>query len=716
MKMYIRLAFSNIINNRRLYVPHMCTGAGLMAVFYIMLTLSLDERLKNVKGGNYLPTIMGMGVIVVGLVSVILMLYTNSFLMKRRQSEFGLYNVLGMEKRHIGRILFCETAIAGLAALLVGLLFGIVLYKLCALVICRILKVESVLGFYHVSPRIAGLSVFIFICIYGAIYIFNLIRIAAMKPMKLLASSHEGEREPRTKWIMAILGFISLGAGYYIAITTKSPLKALYLFFLAVILVIVGTYFLFMAGSIVILKAMRKNKNFYYRSRNMIAVSGMLYRMKQNAAGLASISILATCVLVMMSSTVTLYVSIEDSLKQQFPHPMNITLDYYTMDPKLLKEYEPKIQMIDGAHMTDEDWDIYNNAKRKMDIPEEIVISALKKAAEKIGLTVSDALFRRYLTVAYRFDGHSMISQDNVELYDGICQCFYVTLDNYNEITGNNASLNKNEILIAELKGNSRHIAVGASVDITGIDLKVKEKLDDFIVPMDDHALADCYGIVVADDEVFDLIYKKQRDAYGNYSSDIDNTVMVDFGDEELAEKKFEETKFVDMYDSIREEIKAYAEQREDNAGGYVLLRTIWDTKSEAYGLLGTLMFLGILLSIVFIMVTALIIYYKQVSEGYDDRERFYILQKVGMGSDEVKTTIRGQVLAVFFMPVLVAALHMSMAFPLITRLMRILFTSNLLLFIGCTLAAFAIFCGIYVVIYILTARMYYHIVRLEAT
>ncbi|MCR5330729.1 MAG: ABC transporter permease, partial [Lachnospiraceae bacterium] len=596
MKMYIKLAFSNIIKNRRLYVPHMCTGAGLMAVFYIMLTLSFDERLKSVKGGNYLPTIMGMGVIIVGLVSVILMLYTNSFLMKRRQSEFGLYNVLGMEKRHIGRILFCETLIAGITALLVGLVFGIVLYKLCALLICRILKVDSVLGFYHVSLKIAGLSIFIFVCIYGAIYLFNLVRIAAMKPMKLLASSHEGEREPKTKWLMAILGFVSLAAGYYIAITTKSPLKALYLFFLAVILVIVGTYFLFMAGSIVILKALRRNKKFYYRSRNMITVSGMLYRMKQNAAGLASISILATCVLVMMSSTVTLYASIEDSLKKQFPHPLNITLDYSTMDPQLQKEFEPKLKMIDGAVMTAEDWEIYDNAKGRMDIPEEIIMNALKKAAGENDLQISDAFFRQYLTVAYAFDGHSMTAQDNIELYDGICQCFYVTLENYNAITGSHASLGKNEILVAELKGNSQHIAAGASVDITGIDLKVKEKLNSFIVPMEDHALADCYGIVVADDEVFDLINKKQCEAYGRYSSNIDRTVMVDFEDEELAEKKFEETRFVNMYDSLREEINAYAEAQENNAGGYVRCSTIWDTKSEAYGLLGTLMFLGILL------------------------------------------------------------------------------------------------------------------------
>ena len=717
MKMYIRLAFSNIIKNRRLYVPHMCTGAGLTAVFYIMLTLSLDDRLKSVKGGNYLPTIMGMGVIVVGLISIILMLYTNSFLMKRRQAEFGLYNVLGMEKRHIGRILFCETVMSGIVALFTGLLFGIVLYKLCALLICRILKVDSVLGFYHVMPKVVGLTVFIFLCVYGAIYIFNRIRISAMKPMKLLASSHEGEREPKTKWLMAVLGFVSLGAGYYIALTTQSPLKALYLFFLAVILVIVGTYFLFMAGSIVILKAMRKNKKFYYRSRNMIGISGMLYRMKQNAAGLASIAILATCVLVMMSSTVTLYVGIEDSLKKEFPHQINVSANYEVLeDEEIARIYAEKQNRDDPEPLTPEEWDRYDEAADRKEVPEAVIIEALKKEAFENGLELTYAAARRYLMVAYYFDGHNMTAKDNIEVFDGVTECFFVTGECYNEITGSRTELQKDEILVAALDGNTRSVKAGDTINITGIELKVKGMINDYVVPMDGYSLADCFGIVVADDEMFMRIYDKQAEAYGRYASDINTTVMADFGDPELAGKVFENPRYSGSQEVFRTALTEYINQQENATGGYYTSwRTVWETRGEAYGMLGTLMFLGILLSIVFIMATALIIYYKQVSEGYDDRERFHIMQKVGMGSDEVKSAIRSQVLAVFIMPVLVAALHMSMAFPIIVKLMRILFAPSTLLFVCCTLAAFAIFCAIYIVIYILTARMYYHIVRLEA-
>ncbi|MCR5322348.1 MAG: ABC transporter permease [Lachnospiraceae bacterium] len=717
MKMYIRLAFSNIIKNRRLYVPHMCTGAGLTSVFYIMLTLSLDDRLKSVKGGNYLPTVMGMGVIVVGLVSVILMLYTNSFLMKRRQSEFGLYNVLGMEKRHIGRILLCETVMSGLTALFTGLLIGIVLYKLCALVICRILKVESVLGFYHVMPKVVGLTMFIFVVVYGAIYIFNLIRIAAMKPMKLLASTHEGEREPKTKWIMAVLGFVSLGAGYYIALTTQSPLKALYLFFLAVILVIVGTYFLFMAGSIVILKAMRKNKKFYYRSHNMIGISGMLYRMKQNAAGLASIAILATCVLVMMSSTVTLYAGMEDSLEKEFPHQLNVSANYETLeDEEIARIYQEKMNSDNPVPMTQEEWERYDNAVNRVEVPEEVLIDALKKEASASGLELTYAVARRYLMVAYYFDGHNMTAKDNINVFDGVTECFFITEDYYNEITGNRAGLQKDEILVAALDGNTRKIKAGDTINITGIELKVKGMIDDYVVPMDGYSLADCFGIVLADDEMFMRIYDIQAEAYGRYASDINTTVMVDFGDSELAEKVFENPRYRSSHITFTTALTDYIDQQEKATGGYYTSwRSVWETRAEGYGMLGTLMFLGILLSVVFIMATALIIYYKQVSEGYDDRERFHIMQKVGMGSDEVKSAIRSQILAVFIMPVLVAALHMSMAFPIIVKLMRILFAPSMMLFVVCTLTAFAIFCGIYIVIYILTARMYYHIVRLEA-
>ena len=700
MKMYFRLAFTNIINNRRLYVPHMLTGAGLMAVFYIMLTLSFDDRLKNVKGGSYLPSIMGLGLIIVGIVSVILMLYTNSFLMKQRQSEFGLYNVLGMEKRHIGRILFCETLISGTVALLAGLTFGIILYKICALLICRILKVESVLGFYHVTLTTVLPSLFIFVAMYGAIFVFNRIRIALLKPAQLLQSTHEGEKEPRTKWLVAVIGFLTLGAGYFLALKVDNPLAALKMFFVAVILVIIGTYCLFTAGSIVVLKAMRRNKKFYYSSKNMIAVSGMLYRMKQNAAGLASIAILATCVLVMISSTVTLYASIEDTLRKEYPYEMKVSAMYHPAG-------DEEIPAKDDSHEQDGDPVNHYEELNSASIPLDDLRVIVEKAARENGLEVAEYARRRYLAVSYKYTDDGLICYDNNYLFDGITMCFFMTGADYNSITGEAVTLGPGEALVYSAGGNA--LKVGKELKISGINFSVSGTLKSFPVSMSEYSIATCFGIVVPDEETLYKIYDIQQKEYGRSASDIDDCLMVNFSDPKAAEEKG-----WDIYRSVRNGIEEYISSVESADEGYSMSSdTVWSAREAEYGLLGTLMFLGIILSVVFIMATALIIYYKQVSEGYEDRERFHIMQKVGMSGTEVKSAIRGQVLAVFFMPLLVAALHLTMASPMITKLMKILFLPGNLLFILCMVAAFVLFSCIYVVIYILTARMYYHIVTI---
>ena len=257
---YIKMALTNIRKNARLYLPQMLTGAGLTAMFYILVTLSMDERLREVRGGRYLPTIMPLGTVVVAILSAILILYTNSFLMKQRKREFGLYTVLGLEKRHVGRILFWESALSSLCAIFGGVFLGILLYKLCALLICRILQVDSVLGFYHVSLTSIVPTILFFLLVYLAAFILNRIQIARLNPVELLQSTHTGEKEPRIKWVLLIVGLLSLGAGYFLAVTTESPLQAINLFFLAALLVILGTYCLFVTGSIALLKFLKSRK------------------------------------------------------------------------------------------------------------------------------------------------------------------------------------------------------------------------------------------------------------------------------------------------------------------------------------------------------------------------------------------------------------------------------------------------------------------------
>lgn len=307
---FLKLARSNISKNRRFFLPRILSEAGLLCVFYIVFTLRADERILQLRGGQYIEVFMSIGVAVMMLLSVILLFYINSFLMKQRKREFGVYNILGLEKRHICRVLFHETALSSLASVVLGLAMGTLFYKLCSLLICQLLNAEIVLGFYFINARSLALSGAFFLVLDVMAYGVNCVTIARLKPVELLSSANVGEREPKVKWPLLVLGLLALGGGYYISLTTQNPLKALVLFFVAVILVIIGTYFLFVAGSIFVLKALKKNKRFYYNKKHMPAVSGLLYRMKQNAVGLASIAILATGVLVMISTTVCLFATV----------------------------------------------------------------------------------------------------------------------------------------------------------------------------------------------------------------------------------------------------------------------------------------------------------------------------------------------------------------------------------------------------------------------
>ena len=324
---FSRIAAENIKKNTRLYVPRVLAETGLLGCFFILLTLSMDGRLSEALGGSYLSAFMGFGAIVIGLLSFVLILYNNSFLMKQRKQEYGLYNVLGMEKRHIIRVLFFESFFTSLLSVALGLVFGTLFYKASSLLICRLLHRDIVAGFYYLCAPTVALSAVIFFVLDFFAFLINALAICRMKPVELLRESHTGEKEPKTKWTLLILGVLSLGAGYVIAITTKSPLEALLLFFAAVILVILGTYCLFVTGTTFVLKCLRRNRKYYYSKRHMPAVAGLLFRMKQNAVGLASIAILATGVLVMISTTVSLYSGVEDTLDTNYPQHLCLSAE-----------------------------------------------------------------------------------------------------------------------------------------------------------------------------------------------------------------------------------------------------------------------------------------------------------------------------------------------------------------------------------------------------
>lgn len=673
-RFYARLAWNNIKKNARLYVPNILTGAGLNAVFYIIFTLSQDNRLRDVRGGSYLPTIMPLGVVVVALLSLILILYTNSFLMKQRNREFGLYNVLGMEKRHIGCILFWETVISTLCVLTGGLVTGIILYKVCALFICRMLQVDSVLGFYHVSPTTLIPSGLFFLVLYLLTYLINRIHISRMNPIELMQSTHAGEKEPPIRWLLLLIGIASLSGGYYISITTEEPLKAITLFFLAVILVIIGTYCLFITGSIALLKLLKQTPSFYYHKRHMIAVSGLLYRMKQNAVGLASITILATMVLVMISTTVSMYAGIDDTLQRQYVHPLTLSASY-------------------------------NAGGKTINIPDEDLLAIVHSAAKKHDLKLSFAESQHYLACTFGIQGNTLVTDsENVNISP--IMCWFITAEEYKTLTGKSISLSGSQAAVCDLQENSSHLT--GSLTIGKQTLECSTKLDSYPINLESFSIVDCYGFVVSDETVLQEIYKFQKAAYGDNASEITNELVVDFKDKNDAAAVHTE-----FTDDLSMQIAEYASSQPGYHGEYSMkLDSEWDMTEYLFGMYGTLLFLGILLSIVFLFTTALIIYYKQISEGYDDRSRFQIMQKVGMSANEVKESIRSQILLIFFLPPAAAAVHVAFAFPILTRLLNILFQSDQLLFMKCTLASLGVFAVIYIIIYSITANIYYQIVR----
>ena len=684
---FLKLARSNISKNRRFFLPRILSEAGLLCVFYIVFTLRTDERILQLRGGQYIEVFMSIGVAVMMLLSVILLFYINSFLMKQRKREFGVYNILGLEKRHICRVLFHETALSSLASVVLGLAMGTLFYKLCSLLICQLLNAEIVLGFYFINARSLALSGAFFLVLDVMAYGVNCVTIARLKPVEMLSSANAGEREPKVKWPLLVLGLLALGGGYYISLTTQNPLKAIVLFFVAVILVIIGTYFLFVAGSIFVLKALKKNKRFYYNKKHMPAVSGLLYRMKQNAVGLASIAILATGVLVMISTTVSLYAGAEETVKRNYPQ------DYY-LSARYLQ------------------WSDEGRLLHAEDMPQETMLRAVEQGAEKNGLTIKEIALQEYLTVSYIYENDTLtcerVSGNAADNLKGLSVITYITEEMYRSLSGEALDLAKNEIAVSPF--NIKDMGFDRTeLTIDGYTYRVKTVLPVFPVQSGiDVAATNCYGIVVADESVLRQLYTQQKTVYGEAAAEPVRRVAVSFADREKACDLGEE-----FQRAVEEEASAAADALwGQEARIWFNNSALWTARSSVVGMYGSLLFLGILLGLVCLFATVLIVYYKQISEGYEDRARFQIMQKVGMSRREVKSTINSQVLLVFFLPLVVAGMHLAFAFPILEKVLHILLLSSTSLFVVCSLVTFGVFAGVYVVIYLGTARTYYKIVR----
>ena len=637
---YEKLAVTNLKNNRKTYVPYIFTGVLTVMMFYIIDALSKGKGITQ----NTLKICLQYATGVIIVFAVIFLFYTNSFLIKRRKKEIGVYNILGMGKRHIARMMAIETILTAGISILGGLVFGIIFGKLMYLLLLKILH-NSVDMQFSVNGTAIVQTVILFAGIFFLTYLYNILQIQLVNPVELLHGGNQGEKEPKSRWLLVIVGVAALGNGYWIALTTEAPLEALLKFFVAVVCVIIGTYALFIAGSIVVLKMLRKNKAYYYNPKHFTSVSGMIYRMKQNGAGLANICVLSTMVLVMVSTTVSLYAGMEDILDSRFPRDVSI---------------------------------VCNEADTNN---EETLQRLIKEQCEKAGVKITDRVRYRYGSMNAVLKGNNL---EKVEQYYPDNHFYYVemiTQEEYNRIEKQNVSLKEQEILTYTTNGKCGK----KQINIAGQNYQVKKELSE----------------MTSQPKRTAEMYKTLYIVFAN-AEQIERIEPFSYADK--FNLKGDDGKQKEALEQIQNE---FYEKIPDG-----MMESRMLSRSSFYELYGGLFFIGIYLGSMFIMATVLIIYYKQISEGYDDRERYQIMQKVGMSKKEVKRSIRSQVLSVFFLPLVVAVIHVAVAFKVMTKILGVLNLTNVSLFAVCTIITIAVFAVFYIIVYSITAKEYYRIVN----
>ena len=666
---FSRLAKQNIRNNKSTYIPYMITCIFCIAMIYMMEFLrdcpTLDQAVRQ---ADEVRMIVFTGEIVVEIFCIIFLIYSNSFLMKRRQKEIGLYNILGLERNHIGIVMFLETIITSIGSLAGGIAAGIIGSKLALLLLLKLLHIPSVLGFY-ISVKGIFTCLFMFGIVFLMILFLNLAKIHLSRPVELLRGNNTGEKEPAAKWLMALIGFICLGAGYYLAVTTESPIKAITIFLLAVILVMAGTYLLFTAGSIVILKFLRRRKSFYYRTGNFISISGMLYRMKQNAIGLASICILSTGVLLMISMTVSIYFGMNDIMLNRYPYDVDMSVTSISEDEC------------------------------------QTAIEAFEKAIADNKVPVERSVEEIYLDIVCSKNGDQILIKpaNTIRNSDSVLVLSLFTQAEYERLTGISANLNDGEIFAWYPSAVQKD-----SVTVDETEFTVKKWLDKNPLTCGEDAVSD-NAVLVVTDEDFKKFDEMRTEMYkGVSSAPAGEDLTLHLG----LDITGSETDKIDFGTPVMEVVKDLKKNGGLSENSWITSGIRQQEYESYYADNGSLLFIGILLGSLFLMGTAMIIYYKQISEGYEDQKRFEIMQKVGLSRREVRSSVRRQILMVFFLPLLMAMLHITMAFPMIRRMLLLFGMTNTKLFIGCTAGTVLIFAVVYGLIYLMTARSYYHIVE----
>ena len=675
--LYPRLAAQSLKLNRRFFVPYILSLMGNVAAFYIRSALVNDPGVQDMTPGRtngyyYVQMMMSMGMFVAFVFSVIFVFYINGFLMKQRKRELGLYNILGMGKNHIAALMLLEGLYVGVIGIAGGLAVGMLLHKLVTLLLYRALDFGVPLGFY-ISWKGLTETAILFAGLIAATVLVNLVKIQVSRPIELLRGGNVGEREPKTRWLMTLLGILTLGGGYFIAVRTSSGVEAIAFYFVAVFLVIIGTYCLFTAVSVFVLKALRRNKKFYYRTGPFISVSGMLYRMKQNAVGLANICILCTMVMVMLSGTLSLWLGTEEISRRLYPSDLQIRVQY-DLDEEA--PFDPAALLSDAEG--------YINGE---------------------GVAVTGERTMTTVSFAAGLDREGVFHTNTMA--DGIISVYSVdvlTAAAYADLTGENVSLRPDEVMVygtdrstLEFRWDDRETG---EENYPATDFQVVRTFRDspWFTPQISNQLC----LIVADESVLTELYQAQRAAYGAGEASL-----------------MEWYAYLDLDCSDEEALRLsddYWEGDPEDYGGGRWLHMSWTASGQGranlYGLAGGFLFLGLFLGFIFLMATVLIIYYKQISEGYEDKRRFEIMQKVGLSREEVRAAIRGQVLMVFFLPILVAAVHIAFDFNMVEKLLTLFYLHDTALTALCTLGTLLVFFLVYGVVYLLTARTYYKIVE----
>ena len=670
---YPSLALDGIKKNKRMYFPYILTFIGIIAMFYIISFLQFSASVKLLPSGETVALIMKFGSLVISIFAVIFLFYTNSFLIKSRKKEFGLYNILGMNKRDIGKILFYETLFVYLISVGLGLFLGIVISKLAELGMVNIMGGKVDYNFY-ISPDSCVFAIVIFGIISLLIFVNCLRQIKFSTAVSLLKSENHGEKPPKANWVFGILGVLGLAVAYYLAVSVKNPISALSMFFIAVILVIIGTYLVLISTSVLICKILQKNKRYYYKKNHFISVSSMSYRMKRNGAGLASICVLATMVLVMISTTSCLYFGKEDSINSRYPRDINIDFIYNDisgLDDDITKNINKTILDISKE----------NNIKpNNVSIGKSVFISGiLNKNKVDVNPTLGKVM--------------------NTSVMNNLCTFYFIPISDYNNLTQKNEKLNKGEVIISAIRkdfsGNS--LCFGNTV------FNVVKTVDDFKIKGQMSVNTNPIIMVFVNDfkELDNIAKLKSKNGdnaagfrleYG-FDVNINKEQQIDFA------KNFEKSYGNRIFDCGKEKIDSiFVEGREVN-------------RADFYGTYGGFFYLGIILSTVFIFAAVLIIYYKQISEGYEDKDRFNIMQKVGMTKKEIKKNVNSQLLTVFFLPLVFSLLHLIFAFPMIRKMLLLFSLNDTSLFLITTFISFAAFALLYAIVYKKTSNSYLKIV-----